>query len=207
MNLFYRIVWTLGHILYPLFRIEVKGRENLPKGGVILCPNHATDIDPVLIALCLPINYHIHFMAKAELFEKKLLGSIIRALGAFPVQRGAHDIQAVKTAMQVIRRGENLLIFPEGTTIRNGVGYHDGLPPRAHTGIAMIGVRTGAVLVPVFCDGQKKLFHKTRIYFGEPYKPEVANRHGSPEEYQAIASEILRQAYALGGQQVGGAPL
>ena len=207
MRILYTIAWVLGRVLLWLYRVEIRGVKELPKNGVLLCPNHATDLDPVLIALCLPIDYHMHFMAKAELFENPLLGWLLRTLGAFPVQRDGKDVQSVKTAMQVIHRGENLLIFPEGTTIRGGVGYHDGLPAHAHAGIAMIGVRTGATLVPVFCDGQKKLFHKTRIYFGEPYVPSVTGRRGTSEELQAIADEVLRRAYALGGQQVGGAPL
>ena len=207
MRILYTLAWVLGRVLLWLYRVEIRGVKELPKNGVLLCPNHATDLDPVLIALCLPIDYHMHFMAKAELFENPLLGWLLRTLGAFPVQRDGKDVQSVKTAMQVIHRGENLLIFPEGTTIRGGVGYHDGLPAHAHAGIAMIGVRTGATLVPVFCDGQKKLFHKTRIYFGEPYVPSVTGRRGTSEELQAIADEMLRRAYALGGQQVGGAPL
>ena len=117
------------------------------------------------------------------------------------------DIQSVKTAMQVLHKGENLLIFPEGTTIHGGVGFHDGLPAHAHAGIAMIGVRAGATLVPVFCDGEKKFFRRTRIYFGEPYVPSVTGRRGTSDELQGIADEVLRRAYALGGQQVGGAPL
>ena len=207
MRILYTIAWVLGRVLLWLYRVEIRGAKELPKNGVLLCPNHATDLDPVLIALCLPIDYHMHFMANAELFENPLIGWLLRTLGAFPVQRDGKDVQSVKTAMQVIHRGENLLIFPEGTTIRGGVGYHDGLPAHAHAGIAMIGVRTGATLVPVFCDGQKKLFHKTRIYFGEPYVPSVTGRRGTSEELQAIADEMLRRAYALGGQQVGGAPL
>lgn len=158
--IFFAIIWLIGKILLLLYRVDVKGLEHLPKSGALLCPNHASNIDPVLIGLCLPLDYHLHFMAKAELFEKPALAWLIRTLGAFPVQRDGRDIQSVKTAMQVLHKGENLLIFPEGTTIRNGVGYHDGLPAHAHAGIAMIAVRTGATLVPVFCDGQKKLFHK-----------------------------------------------
>ena len=205
--IFFAIIWLIGKILLLLYRVDVKGLEHLPKSGALLCPNHASNIDPVHIGLCLPLDYHLHFMAKAELFEKPALAWLIRTLGAFPVQRDGKDIQSIKTAMQVLHKGENLLIFPEGTTIRNGVGYHDGLPAHAHAGIAMIGVRTGATLVPVFCDGQKKLFHNTRIIFGEPYTPEVTGRRGTSEELQAIADEMLRRAYALGGQQVGGAPL
>ena len=205
--IFFTLVWCIGKILLLLYRVDVQGLENLPKNSVLLCPNHASNIDPVLIRLCLPLNYHLHFMAKAELFEKPALAWLIRTLGAFPVQRDGKDIQSIKTAMQVLHKGENLLIFPEGTTIRGGVGYHDGLPAHAHAGIAMIGVRAGATLVPVFCDGEKKLFRKTRIIFDRPYVPEISGRRGTSEELQAIADEVLRRAYALGGQQVGGAAL
>ena len=128
-------------------------------------------------------------------------------MGAFPVSRGNNDIQSVKTAMQAIKSGDNLLMFPEGTTIRNGVGYADGLPPHAHGGVAMIGIRTGATLIPVFVDGEKKLFHRTRIIFGEPYQPQITGRHGTAEEIQQVADGVLAAAYALGGQTVGGKPL
>ena len=96
---------------------------------------------------------------------------------------------------------------PEGTTIRNGLGYVDGLPPHAHSGIAVIGVRSGATLVPVFADGPKKPFHKHRIIFGKPYTPVYTGRRGTSEEMQKIADDILEEAYALGGQKVGGEPL
>ncbi len=207
MRVLFLIVWWIGRLLLWVFRVEVEGLDRLPKNGALLCPNHASDIDPVLIGLSLPSDYHLHFMAKAELFKNPLKGWFLRALGAFPVDRDGRDIQSVKTAMQVLRKGENLLIFPEGTTIHGGVGYHDGLPAHAHAGIAMIGVRTGAAIVPVFCGGEKKPFRKTRIVFGEPYTPEVTGRRGTSEELQTIADETLRRAYALGGQQVGGAPL
>ncbi len=207
MRVLFCIIWVIGQLLRLLFRVEVKGRENLPKHGALLCPNHASDIDPVLIGLCLPIDYHLHFMAKAELFQNRLLGWFLRALGAFPVNREGTDIQAVKTAMKVIREDENLLIFPEGTTIHGGIGSHDGLPAHAHSGIAMIGVRSGAALIPVFVGGEKKLFRKTAIVFGEPYIPQITGRRGTSEELQKIADDVLREAYALGGQAVGGAPL
>ena len=206
-HVFFGIIWVLAQILRLLYRIEVKGLENLPRNGVLLCPNHASDLDPVLIGICLPINYRLHFMAKEELFQNRLFGCILRALGAFPVNREGADIQAVKTAMKVIHEGENLLIFPEGTTIHDGVGCHDGLPAHAHSGIAMIGVRSGATLVPVFADGKKRMFRKTTIIFGEPYVPQITGRRGTSEELQKVADDVLREAYALGGQAVGGAPL
>ena len=68
-HVFFGIIWVLAQILRLLYRIEVKGLENLPRNGVLLCPNHASDLDPVLIGICLPINYRLHFMAKEELFQ------------------------------------------------------------------------------------------------------------------------------------------
>ena len=200
----YYVVGLVADILHP---VSVEGLERLPKSGALLCPNHASNWDPILVALKLPKNYRLHIMAKEELFQNPLLGWLLRKVGAFPVSRGNNDINTVRTAMQAIKDGDNLLIFPEGTVVRNGVGYIDGLPAHAKAGVAMIGVRTGAALVPVFVDGEKKLFHRTRIIFGEPYEPHYTGRRGTSEEMQKIADEVLAAAYALGGQAVGGRPL
>lgn len=208
LNRFFVFIYYLvGFIVGILHPVSVEGMDRLPRGGALLCPNHSSDWDPVLVALRLPVNYRLHIMAKEELFRNPVLGWILRKVGAFPVSRGSNDIQSVKTAMQVIKAGDNLLMFPEGTTIRGGVGYADGLPAHAHGGVAMIGIRTGAALVPVFVDGEKKLFHRTRIIFGEPYQPQITGRHGTAEEVQRAADGVLAAAYALGGQAVGGMAL
>ena len=200
----YHVVGLVCSILHPT---TVEGLENLPEHGALLCPNHSSNWDPILVVLKLPINYRVHIMAKQELFRFKPLAWALRHLGAFPVSRGDNDIQAVKTAIQAIKGGDNLLIFPEGTTIHNGIGHTDGLPAHAHAGVAVIGVRTGATMIPVFVDGEKKPFHRTRIIFGKPYIPVYTGRHGTSEEMQKIADKILAEAYALGGQTVGGEPL
>lgn len=200
----YYVVGLIVSILHPT---SVEGMEKLPESGALLCPNHSSNWDPVLLGLRLPVNYRLHVMAKEELFRNPLLAWAIRKLGAFPVSRGGNDINTVRTAMQALKDGDNLLIFPEGTTIHDGIGFADGLPAHAKAGVAMIGVRTGAKLVPVFVDGEKKLFHRTRIIFGEPYEPHYTGRRGTSEEMQKIADDILEAAYALGGQAVGGKPL
>ena len=183
-NLIFTIAMLISRLLHP---VTVQGLEHLPRHGALLIANRV--------------------MGKEELFRNPIIAWVIRVGGAFPVNRGGADIQAVKTAMQSIRDGQNLLIFPEGTVIRNGIGKADGLPAHAHSGAAVIGVRTGAALVPVFLDGEKKLFHRTRIIIGQPYTPVYTGRRGTAEEMQTIADDLLREAYALGGQQVGGAPL
>ena len=200
----YYVMGLITRILHP---VTVEGREKLPDHGVLLCANHSSNWDPLVIGLNLPKNYRLFAMAKAELFENRFLNWMFHQLGAFPVSRGNNDIQSVKTAIQTIKNGDNLLIFPEGTVVRNGLGYIDGLPPTAKGGVAMIGVRTGATMIPVFVDGEKKPFHRTRLIFGDPYVPVYTGRHGTAEEMQKIADDLLEAAYALGGQAVGGAPL
>ena len=208
LNSFYTfVIMILRAIWKVLYPYEVKGLETLPQERVLLCPNHASNLDPIYVAVALPNNYRLHFMGKEELFRNSILNWAFRKLGAFPVSRGNNDITAVKTAIQVLKDDDNLLIFPEGTTIRNGIGSVDGLPPHAKSGAAMIGIRTGAKLVPVFVDGAKKPFRKVRIIFGKPYEPVYSGRHGTAEELQKIADDILAEAYALGGQAVGGTPL
>ena len=215
-NLIYTVALLISRLLHP---VSVKGLENLPRNGALLIANHSSNWDPILLATALPRDYRLRVMAKEELFRylmedcgrqmtEDLACRLRQGEGdAFPVNRGGADIQAVKTAMQSIRDGQNLLIFPEGTVIRDGIGKADGLPAHAHSGAAMIGVRTGAVFMPVFLDGKKRLFHKTRIIIGKPYTPVYTGRRGTAEEMQNIADDLLREIYALGGQQVGGAPL
>ena len=208
LNRFFVIVYYLvGLVTNILHPASIEGLENLPPHGALLCPNHSSNWDPVILVLKLPVNYRVHIMAKKELFKNALFSWVLRKVGAFPVDRDHNDINTVRTAMQAIKSGDNLLIFPEGTVVRNGIGYIDGLPAHAKAGVAVIGVRTGATLIPVFMDGEKRLFHKTRIIIGKPYTPQYSGRRGTSEEMQKIADDILKEVYALGGQAVGGAPL
>lgn len=208
LNRFYVVVVTVVRGFCKLvFPYTVEGLEELPQERVLLCPNHSSNWDPVLLASALPNNYRCHFMGKEELFKNPILNWLFRKIGGFPVSRGNSDIQSVKTAIQILKRGDNLMIFPEGTVIRDGIGFVDGLPAHAKAGVAMIGIRTGAKLVPVYCGGPKKPFRKTRIVFGKPVEPVYSGRNGTAEEMQQIADRILEEAYALGGCAVGGKPL
>ena len=207
-NLLYVLAWfLLGVYLRVVHPVTVQGREKLPRHHVLLCPNHSSNWDPLIIAVHLPVNYRLHAMAKKELFQNPVLGWILRRLGVFPVNREGTDIKAVKTAIQILKDGDNLMIFPEGTTIHNGIGYVDGLPAHAKSGAAMIGVRTGAVMIPVFVDGEKRPFHRTRLIFGDPCVLPYSGRRLPPEQMQSNADKLLESAYALGGQRIGGQPL
>ena len=194
MTRFYRVFHFVFYpILWVLFPFTIHGRENVPTDrAVVLCANHAHAIDPFLICLALPRHVPVRIMAKKELMDTPLLGGFLGRLGAFGVDRGHSDLNAVKTAIKTVRDGAHLLVFPEGTRVkRQGEAQPKG-------GVVMIAMRTGAPLLPVYVGKPHKLFHMTHIVFGEPYEPKTAARHGTAEEYQAYADEIVRRAYELG---------
>ena len=114
------IVFLYGLLVKLLFFMKIEGRENVPKDrNCILMGNHQCLLDPVTLALCVP-DREIHFMGKKELFENKALGWVFRQVHGFPVDRGNMDMGAIRTAMGVLKAGETLGIFPEGTRSKSG---------------------------------------------------------------------------------------
>ena len=117
------IYWVLRALLVPFFliyfRLERIGREHLPKEGpLLLASNHRSFLDPFVIGTM--VKRPVYYMAKRELFEKRWQAWILNALGAFPVDRGAGDGDAMATARTILERGDCVVVFPEGTRIRRG---------------------------------------------------------------------------------------
>src|SRR4051812_19522279 len=110
---------VLGAAILVWFRVARHGREHIPKRGpVILAANHRSFLDPFVVGICL--RRPVYFVAKQELFAKRWQGWLLNALGAFPVRRGESDEESVETAKAILARGGAVVIFPEGTRIRNG---------------------------------------------------------------------------------------
>jgi 1-acyl-sn-glycerol-3-phosphate acyltransferase len=158
----YRFVKFVFRIYFSIFnRVTVKGFENIPEyGGIIICSNHINWLDPILLGAYL--KRKINFMAKAELFRNKLFAVIMKGINAFPVKRGEADITAIKTSLRIIKNNEVLGIFPEGTRSKDGK-----LRP-AEPGVALIGVRTKAPVIPVGISGRYNIFNKLNIIVGNP---------------------------------------
>ncbi len=187
-------MWTIARPIVLLFHpIDVKGLENLPDEPVLLCANHSSNWDPVLLILAMSKCTKLRIMAKEQLFHIPVVNAVIRKMGAFPVNRGHSDISAVKTAIQSLKAGAHLLIFPEGTRVRKPKSV------AVKGGVAMIAIRSGVKMLPVFIGTTKKLFQRVPIIFGKPYTPVYTGRKGTAEEYQTNADEVMRQAYELGG--------
>lgn len=162
MNRFYRLIRGLARLLMALlFPVRAEGAHFLPpEGPVILCGNHISLRDPVAVACA--VDREVHFMAKKELFSTKLFGRILRALNAFPVDRGAADLSAMRAAFSVLKQDEVLGIFPQGTRDLTGKGI------KMENGVSMIALRSRAPVVPVLILGPYRLFRPIRLIFGPP---------------------------------------
>lgn len=179
-KIFYKVAISFLGFMWGLwFDLKLYGRENEPKeGGYILASNHCSSFDPMIIPKGIKRNY-IHFMAKAELFDIKILGTLIRWLCAFPVSRGTGDTSAIDTAIKVISDKEILGLFPEGTRSQ------DGNLQRFKSGLALIAHKTGASVLPVtitYTNG-KKFRSKVVVNYGKliPYE-ELGFTTGEPRE-------------------------
>ena len=167
---FYDTWHVLAYILVPLLiRLRVVGVENMPATGpVILVSNHLNWTDIPLIGL--PLKRRTHFMAKAELFQKAPIKWLVIGLGAFPVKRGEADRQAIKQADEVLKAGQVLVIFPEGTRSRTHQ-MKEGL-----AGVALIALRSGAPIVPVGIAGSERF----KLWHLWPFRTPITLTYGKP---------------------------
>lgn len=133
----------------------------------MLAANHTSNFDPWPLAMPLWPRRQLRFMAKSELFNP-ILGPIIGAAGAFKVRRGASDVEAMRTAVELVSKGEIVVMFPEGTRQRKGLRKKH--VARAHTGAARIALAGDAPLVPAAIAGTDRLLRlgPLRVRYGEP---------------------------------------
>jgi len=149
------------------FRLRARGTEHLPEGGFVLAANHTSNFDPWPLGLPLFPRRQLRFMAKSELFNP-ILKPILVGGGAFPVRRGQADLEAVNRAVELVRNGEIVVMFPEGTRRRKGLRKkHEA---RAHTGAARIALSADAPLVPAAIKGTDRLTRlgPLRVAYGPP---------------------------------------
>lgn len=189
MNRAYRfvraVVWPFQKILW---RPRAYGLHNVPQEGpYVLCSNHISNVDPVLIACAVPVD--LYFMGKAELFFIPVLGWILRKIGVFPVKRGTGDVNAVKRALTILKEGKVLAMFPEGTRVK------DDEESPTKSGAAIFAIKGAAPILPVAVRGSMKLFSKNEVIFGEPFFLKPEGERPSREEFNRqaiIMMDVIR---------------
>lgn len=183
-----------GRLLLALYRVRFIGLENLPDGGAVLAGNHVSYLDPCILWCGLPRP--THFMTKVELWDIKWLGWALDKFWAFPVYREGVDRDALQTADRLLKRGEWVGVFPEGTRKRENpdeVGEGQG-------GAAFIAQRAGVPVVPIGIAGTDKAWPpgkklprlvRVTISIGKPCCPEryAGKRH---EVVEAMTADIMR---------------
>ena len=143
------------------------------------CPNHTTIGDPFYVVFAFGRRYPMRAMAKIQIMRVPFIGWILGKGGVFGVDRGHADMHAVKTALKLLKDGNKLLMFPEGTRVREGEDV------AAKTGAAMFATRTGVPLVPIYIQRKKRLFARNAVVIGQPYLPQYAGRKPTPDELDA----------------------
>ena len=193
------MLYTILRIIFAiffqvLFRAKTYGKEHLPaEGPVILAANHMSNWDPPLLATFLPRT--VSYMAKIELFEHPVFGAAIRHCHAFPVKRGAADRGAIKAAINVLKQGRVLGLFPEGTRSK------DGKLHKAEAGVGLLAAMSGAPVVPACIVGTDRIMQhggflpKLRIMYGEPMHFTGDKR--DKEQLAAFSQEIMAHIAAM----------
>lgn len=201
---------VLARFLLWLFRVRVRYPEREPDENTtyLLCSNHISALDPVLIAAAVS-HRQPHFMGKKELFRIPLLGGLLRTLGAFPVDRTG-DVGAIKTSLALLEQGNCVGIFPQGTRcagktpreaadkVKNGAGL---LCDKAHVAVLPVCLKTK--------NNRLRVFRRVELIFGKPVSYETLARrapdevsadttaHGRQAEYARISYAIFERICAL----------
>src|SRR5438270_7680633 len=163
----YNVVAALSWpVLYGLFRLRARGRENLPaEGGYVRACNHVSSLDPWPLGLPLWPRRFLRFMAKSELYWFPLR-FLLDGAGAFPVRRGQRDTVAIETAVRLAREGNVVAMFPEGTRRRKGLVKRFEARPRS--GAARIALEADVPLLPAAVRGTDRLLPRgpVRVVYG-----------------------------------------
>ncbi len=199
LNRFYRTMRAiLGNIFKFFYRIKPHNRENeIFDKPFIVCANHTSMLD--VGAIVMSMKTQIRFMAKKEAFKVPVLNWFIKSMGAFPVDRKGGDVGAIKKTISMLKEGECIGIFPQGTRIP----YVNPRETEVKDGVGMIATRAGVGVIPVFIknkSGKLKAFRRNDVIIGKYISPEeiAFPELSGKEKYKAISEYIFDKVCALG---------
>jgi 1-acyl-sn-glycerol-3-phosphate acyltransferase len=207
VSAYYSAVRLLASTLFgAITGWEVKGRQHIPRtGGLIVASNHISFWDPPMVGSAIPRE--TYFLAKEELFSTPVVGPLIRGVNAIPIRRGTADLSGMSRAIEKLKLGRTLLLFPEGSRMRDGE-LHPARP-----GVGMMAVHADVPIVPCCISGSNRPSKwwyrgaRIRITFGKawPWKDlagaDVELKPGR-QLYQRIGDSVMREIAVLRTGQV-----
>jgi len=196
-KLFYAVIrGILVALCRTYFRLSVKGQENIPKtGAFILAPIHRSNVDTPIS--CAATTRRLHYMGKDSLWKNKTIGSVLSALGGFPVTRGTADLEALKRCLAVLALGEPMVMFPEGTR-----QFGETIQP-LFDGAAYLAIKANVPIVPVGIGGTqdvmpkgKKMIYpkKCTMIIGAPIYPPLPTTGRTPRTATTELTANLKSA-------------
>ena len=187
---FYQLALNLFTVVTKLlYFVRIEGKENLPQGACVIMGNHKAWMDPFLIAMCAR-DREIRFMGKKELWGNKAFAWIAKQVRGVPVDRGNADMASIRMSMTVLKAGHTLGIFPEGTRTKG-----DGMMP-LQGGASLLALRSKCDVVPVYIDGDYKLFHKMTVRVGKPVEMDDLLAGRINKDTCDVLSDRIKAAFA-----------
>ncbi|MDD5287948.1 MAG: lysophospholipid acyltransferase family protein [Dehalococcoidales bacterium] len=195
---YYFFRFSISLLSRLLLRCRVTGRENVPQhSACIVVANHVNLLDSPLLGVSL--GRKVYFMAKEELFHSRFIGWLAVQSGAFPVAKGRLNRRAGRRALELLARGQTLIIFPEGG--RSG----DGKLGQAYPGAALLAVKSDVPIVPVGISGTGQLIGKRwflrrpriTLNIGQPFTLSAVHDKLSKEETARLTFEIMTHIAGL----------
>lgn len=184
-RILYIILWPIIKILF-LFKTENKP-DNLPQEKLIICSNHISFMDPFILAIS--FGRQVHFLAKKELFQNKIVAYFLKKLGAIPVDRQNIDLKAIKNSIKVLKNNNYLGIFPEGTRVK------EVKKENMKNGIAYIATKAKADILPIEIKGHYKPFSQIKAEFKPIIHIEKYENLQGKEVYSKITEDVYNSIY------------
>jgi len=189
---YFRFVYRVAAPVICFFRpFFVVGKENLIKGPALVCSNHSAMIDPFLIAISFGIDDPVHVIAKIEIFRVPLVSGFMWRMGMICVDRSINDIASIKSSLGYLKKGEKVVIFPEGTRMSEYDAH------AAKSGAVKLAERAGVPIIPVFVPRKKPFFKKSKLVFGEPYLIEKQSEKRNADDYAKLSEDLMSKIQAL----------
>lgn len=185
MSKFYAVlVSILTPLVHLIFPYRLTKHAELPEGAAIICANHSSYIDAVIVAIVFGRKNHLRFMGKAELFNIPVIGWIITKIGALSADRDGKDVNALRQSIQILKEHGKLMLFPEGTRVS------DDDASAAKVGAVRLASKHNAPIVPVYISRDKKAFRRFDVCVGEPYLIGRVPREEFPNEAERLMNKI-----------------
>ncbi|UOQ93596.1 1-acyl-sn-glycerol-3-phosphate acyltransferase [Halobacillus shinanisalinarum] len=175
-------------IFYPLYRIKVTGKENIPKDGpVIICANHISNVDPPVVGIT--NKRDVYFLAKEELFKNRFLEKLMKSINAFPIKRGMRDRNALRKGLDILKENHVLGLFPEGSRQKNGeIG-------KGLAGAGFFALRSEATIVPCAIIGPYEKLKPLKVVYGKPI--DMTDYREQKASAQVVTDRIMEEIRQL----------